>query len=657
MANSKIIIDFIQVPEENQVLNFSETLLGLSLNSIFKNIRSVLGEVLIPESSDLFYEMTINGSADISNIDVEFTPPGGSVTQIALSDVLVEDNLDGTFTYKITSSTAVLLIDTVTGNYILWIEGEFTSSVAYTGFVSENYKTAFDEDYNATSIFTVDVVNGIEGSGIGTVTITANYSNAVFALVANTSLAEITIINEIPVEPVNSVTPLSLDFQVVTAIATATPQNITITTLDDWDIIGVLPAWLELSAVSGTGNAVIVATPVNFSSLAAGNYTATFDVVIGIETFSVTINLTVLNFVQNPFSPGKLYFSEELDYLSFNSETPGTFIEFNIEIKVFKINTYEPIIYNRPYKFPLFQGKGNFHIGSIVHELFEEIQELVDFVPNLKTNYTKTQYRPAEITVSFEEKTFGDTVDGLVSSTIPVFKMAKGFKPFTTDSQLALLTVSQQEVTRITPNSFVGTSFVYFGTPRIIVKHNNAVIDDFEIEEADENKVIFSYFRFVDNLKPGDSLDLIIVNGLETRTQRFVVFQQGRQSTYFFFENNNAVLEPFEFSGRRRISTPLKHITTTKFKNLYSYTSKVKSEITQTMIVNTGLLTKNDHRIITALVASDKVWCSLDTPDGPYFRVDATTNKIDNQDTSASEEDFNIEFNILENANASIYPR
>jgi hypothetical protein len=72
------------------------------------------------------------------------------------------------------------------------------------------------------------------------------------------------------------------------------------------------------------------------------------------------------------------------------------------------------------------------------------------------------------------------------------------------------------------------------------------------------------------------------------------------------------------------------------------------------MIINTGQLSKNDHRVLTALIASDKVWCSLE---GPYFRVDATTNRIDNQDTSGSEEDFNIEFNILENANASIYPR
>jgi hypothetical protein len=37
----------------------------------------------------------------------------------------------------------------------------------------------------------------------------------------------------------------------------------------------------------------------------------------------------------------------------------------------------------------LFQGKGEFHVGSIVHGLFEEIQELADFVPNFKSNYSK----------------------------------------------------------------------------------------------------------------------------------------------------------------------------------------------------------------------------------------------------------------------------
>jgi hypothetical protein len=74
------------------------------------------------------------------------------------------------------------------------------------------------------------------------------------------------------------------------------------------------------------------------------------------------------------------------------------------------------------------------------------------------------------------------------------------------------------------------------------------------------------------------------------------------------------------------------------------------------MIINTGQLSKNDHRVLTALIASDKVWCSLDNLKVHILEL-MLTNRIDNQDTSGSEEDFNIEFNILENANASIYPR
>jgi hypothetical protein len=373
------------------------------------------------------------------------------------------------------------------------------------------------------------------------------------------------------------------------------------------------------------------------------------------ENSTVQNDFQIMNVLTNPFLEGKLYFTQELDFLKFNSSIAGTYISFSIDIKVFKINTYEPIIYNRTYKLPLFQGKGEFHIGTIVHGLLEEIKELSDFVPNLKSNYYKTQYRPAEISISLKEKTFGATVPDLISFDLPMFKMAKGYKPFTTDGQLALLTVSQQEITRITPQSFIGTSFVYFGKPRVIVKKNNKIIENLEITESAE-KVIFSYFRFVNDLKPGDSLDIIIVNGLETRSQHFLVFQNGLESTYLFFENNNGLIEPYEFAGRRRIFTPMKHTLSPKFKNLKTYNEKVKTDIDQTFIVNTGQLGKADHRVVAAICKSLKVWCSFDNPEGPYFRVDATTSKIANQDTSSPDESFDIEFNILENADACIYP-
>jgi hypothetical protein len=45
-------------------------------------------------------------------------------------------------------------------------------------YVSENYNTAFNEDYNTGLDFTTTFTTGDEGSGIGTVTIDANYANA-----------------------------------------------------------------------------------------------------------------------------------------------------------------------------------------------------------------------------------------------------------------------------------------------------------------------------------------------------------------------------------------------------------------------------------------------------------------------------------------------
>lgn len=542
----------------------------------------------------------------------------------------------------------------------LFEPGTPTTIDRFNGYVSEFFQNALNLDYNTSGQFTVTATTGDPDTGKGTVLITANFANAVFSVASNTTTAIVTITNEedIPVDPpeIHSVNPKIFNFNVVNAVPGAASKAMTITTPSAWTIAGTLPDWLELSALSGTGDEIVDISVIDYSALAAGDYTTDFNMVIGTETFAITVNLTVYDFIQNPFLPGKLYFTKELDYLKFSSINSGTYIDFAIEIKVFKINTYETIIYNRTYKFPLFQGKGDFHIGTIVHDLFEEIQELSDFVPDLKTNYYKSQYRPAEITVSFQEKAFGTAIPGLVSIDIPMFKMVKGYKPFTTEGELTLLSVAQQEITRITPQSFIGTSFIYVGTPRIVVKKNTDIIDDFTIPIL-ENQVIYSYFRFVNNLKPGDSIEIIIVNGLETRTQRFLVFQNAMVSTYFFFENDNQMLEPYEFSGRRRVNPDFKHITTKKIKNLYVYDSKVKTTIGESFIINTGQLGKADYRVIAALVASTNVWCSFDNPVGPYFKVDATTNKMNTQDTSVSEEDFAIEFNLLEDANASIYQR
>jgi len=71
----------------------------------------------------------------------------------------------------------------------------------FSGFISENYKSALELDVNLGNIFTITSINGAPGSGIGSVLITAKYENAIFSIVQNTTTANITIDNAEPVIP------------------------------------------------------------------------------------------------------------------------------------------------------------------------------------------------------------------------------------------------------------------------------------------------------------------------------------------------------------------------------------------------------------------------------------------------------------------------
>jgi len=72
-----------------------------------------------------------------------------------------------------------------------------TNPDRYIGYASENYKNAFNLDYNSTNLFTITSINGPIHTGTGTVIIESNYSGANFSLMHNDVYAAVvTITNE-----------------------------------------------------------------------------------------------------------------------------------------------------------------------------------------------------------------------------------------------------------------------------------------------------------------------------------------------------------------------------------------------------------------------------------------------------------------------------
>lgn len=85
----------------------------------------------------------------------------------------------------------------------------FTEEATYLGFISQNYADAFQLDHNVYNEYDIEVINGVTGSGMGQVIITAKYPGAVFGIYSNDSGAFINVSNE-PAIPEVHITSSSL---------------------------------------------------------------------------------------------------------------------------------------------------------------------------------------------------------------------------------------------------------------------------------------------------------------------------------------------------------------------------------------------------------------------------------------------------------------
>ena len=119
----------------------------------------------------------------IITIDFDYIPDPGEILEIFESKIALHA-LETFEDYRI-SSYQTSIPDFVP-EYGIHPEG-------YIARLSTYYKSAFNLDYNASNLFTVTTVNGPTNSGTGSVTITANYSGAIFSVLQNTANFTVTI--------------------------------------------------------------------------------------------------------------------------------------------------------------------------------------------------------------------------------------------------------------------------------------------------------------------------------------------------------------------------------------------------------------------------------------------------------------------------------
>lgn len=470
------------------------------------------------------------------------------------------------------------------------------------------------------------------------------------------------ILNVLPaVAPtVFSINPSDVNFVATVGGSNSMPQAVSVSSPVAWSLVSAVPTWLTLSQYQGSGNATLLFSLSNYNGLPAGNHSFSLVFSDGFSDVVVNVSLDLKVFLIHPFIPGNLFFTKNTDFLVFTTDITNTYILLNLEITVYKIDTYEEIVYNRVYNVPLPNKNGEFHIGTIVDQLFDEILSLDQVLPSRNSNYNFSNYKPVKVNVTYQEKMYVEYPyigQILTSGTITNILFIKGNKPFVTNSQMCVLSPQQQNISRITIDSAINISFIHLGTPLIIVKRNNIVIDQHQLISFGNDKIIYSYFRFLNSFSVGDLIEIYVVNGTESRVHRFLVYHSGLDSTFMKFENDNGVMQPFEFIGRVRPSSSYKHVTTSRYNNLYNRNEKLAAENQQSFIVNSGVIEPTDKLILDAIIKSNNVWCSFNGIDGDYFKVDCITTKLPLADSLKTEMTYDLEFNILENSDAILYPK
>lgn len=427
---------------------------------------------------------------------------------------------------------------------------------------------------------------------------------------------------------------------------TSSVSSVVIVSNNDWEVSGI-PEWLIVSETSGNGTTVIYLNA-DITNLSAGSYSTVIDFGSGAL---LSVSLSVRNFMESPFSANGLYFCKDLDYLKFFTTINDTRVEVSLSIKIYRLRGGGTDVYTRTYGLSFFNGATKFHPGNAIEQLFASPEFSDVFIDLFEAGFVN-QYTPAEVTISYAEKRYSD--DSIVmSGFIPSVRFMLGNNPGLTSNNTAIYNVVQQNMSRITANSLIDCCFsVYFPTI-LFFKINGVVKESFTIFPSGDF-TNFHYFRTQENLKPGDVVEIMLKDDV-SRTRRLLVFPPGKESTYIFFLNSNGMPECYEFTGRRRLQSSYTHNVRQRYKDLYTYPEKQNSVNQQTVVINSGYLLPVDHRIVDAIIKSKYVWLSFDTHLGPYYSVDATTSKIVNADTEVPEVSFDVEFNILDNADVSIY--
>lgn len=539
----------------------------------------------------------------------------------------------------------------------------------YYGFVSTFYKNAFNADFNGANLFTVTSTNGPANSGIGTVTITANYSGAVFEVETNTTSAIITINNEAPVTP----PPATISFSPNT-LAFEHSQNGTLPSFgiafagDLWKIVGK-PHFLLSSATSGvtittTGSGASLYQTISGSGAALVNIALTnyfdSDIVFSGDavsgafnvykdnvldgTISYTVEVSRLSdFLTIPYASGQKAFTLDTKYFTFASENENTYFQFDALIKTYDFfsNVLNEITVNQ--KIVLFKGQQKAILGQLIHRLMRRFQA---------PNDTLLQYKEATVKITCSEKLLSNdsVIRSGISADIPF--LAGLSKQITNLGFLDFNPVTN----RVTKNSFAYLNFITPTGTYELRTFKNGTLQGTAVALPASTGIVFCKKVLFSNYNQGDYIQFVIDKVGETNgdapKKSFVLFPEGNYSNHIVWENEFLLESAIECTGTASIIPEGEFQSQTIYQDLVEKLVNISSSKNVRLNINTGWLSMNDIDTVESLMRAKRAWL---IQGNSFINLVPTSKKLPERDLQTELIQFSLEFKINQTYNEETY--
>lgn len=669
MSYSSITIDFLSMPSDGQHLNITESSLGIDLYHIFKTVRTAPGEVKIPDSFQGRYGLTIDYGTSTNNIGVAYRPIGeSSYIQAPLNSLEILDNLNGTYTYIVYSEAQPMIYDMASGELMIWNVGEFIElgggAGTYVGSVSENYKNELNLDLYISNIFTVTNTNGATGSGLGSVTITANYPNAIFYLVSTTANLNVTI---------NNVTStVSMGFSPATLPFTH-KQNEPLPTLfvtmtgNLWKVVGKpnfilssVTAGVTVTAVTdvtgtyqtveGSGSAIVSVTLTAYYDgsgiFLPTDLLGTFAVLennVPFGTIAFSVSVTRLSdFMNVPYVTGQKAFTLDNEFFEFSSVNQNTYFQFDSTIKTYDFFTNAVNEFFIPLKIVLFKGKAKENLGQIIHRLMRKFTTVND---------TLLQYKEATLKITCSEIVIADesVIRSGTSAEIPfIAGLSRGI------TTLGFLDFNPAP-NRVTKNSFAYLNILIpAGSYELRTFKNGTLVNTVALP-ASTGIVLCKKVLFYEYEK-GDVIQYVVdvvgeTNALAPK-KTYILFPDNNYSNMIVWENEFLVQSAIECTGSASIDPEGEFQSQTVYVDLVERLEHLSSSKTVKLYINTGWLLFSDIDTVESLMRSKRAWL---IQGNSTISLRPISKKLPKKDLEEELISFPLEFKINQNYNEETY--